>query len=59
MYALIGAEGDDPSTFFVAEPGQTFTARTSRELLFFANDWPGRYHNNHGCLDVTVERVRP
>ena len=56
MYALMGAQGHESRTFFVVGPEADLTAATGEELLFFANDWPGRYHNNHGCLEVEIQR---
>lgn len=58
MYALVGAEGQDPESFFVAGHGIRHVARTPGELLFFANDWPDQYGNNHGCLELTIRRVQ-
>ncbi len=57
MYALVGAEGQDPDSFFVVGHGIRHVARTHEELLFFANDWPDQYGNNHGCLELTIRRV--
>jgi hypothetical protein len=56
MYSLIGAQGHESRNFFVVGRETEFTASTGEELLFFANDWPGRYHNNRGCLDVEIQR---
>jgi hypothetical protein len=56
MYALVGAQGNESRHFFLVGPETELTAVYGEELLFFANDWPSRYHNNHGCLDVEVRR---
>ncbi|MEJ8839333.1 hypothetical protein [Ramlibacter sp. AN1133] len=58
MYSLVGAEGRDESTFFVAGWEQTLTATRRAELLFFANDWENHYQNNHGCVEVRIQRLR-
>lgn len=58
MYALVGAEGEDPKTFFKVGRKAFHTAKNTSELVLFANDWNGRYQNNHGCADVTVRRIR-
>jgi hypothetical protein len=56
MYALVGAQGQESRTFFVVGPEVELTAIAGEELLFFANDWPGRYHNNRGCLELEIQR---
>lgn len=57
MYALVGAQGQRPDTFFVAGEASTLRATHAEELLLFANDWPARYGNNHGCLELTIRRI--
>lgn len=56
MYALIGAEGQNPGSFFIAGGKGSHTAKSENELLLFANDWPSRYGNNSGCLELTIRR---
>ena len=57
VYALVGAQGMEERSFFVVGRETTLTAGAGDELLFFANDWPGRYHNNRGCLQLQVEKL--
>jgi hypothetical protein len=57
MYALVGAQGHESRSFFIVGEEAELTAVAGEELLFFANDWPGRYHNNRGCLDVEIQRL--
>ena len=59
MYALIGAQGREERTFFAAGPQTTFTAASGEELLFFANDWPGYYDNNRGCVEIEIRKLAP
>ena len=59
MYALIGAQGREERTFFVVGRETTLTAARGEELLFFANDWPGRYDNNHGCVELQIQKLGP
>ena len=57
MYALIGAQGREKRTFFVVGGEREFTADSGDELLFFANDWPGKYDDNLGCVELQVEKT--
>jgi len=57
MYSLVGAQGRDEGTFFVAGWEHTLTATRKAELLFFANDWEAHYGNNHGCVEVRIQRL--
>lgn len=57
MYALVGAHGRRPETFFLAGKNYRLRALMVDELLLFANDWPSHYQNNHGCLELTIKRV--
>jgi hypothetical protein len=59
MYALVGAQGREERNFFAAGPETIFTAASGEELMFFANDWPGAYDNNHGCVEVEVRKLSP
>jgi hypothetical protein len=59
MYALVGAQGREERTFFATAPDTTFTAASGEELLFFANDWPGYYDNNRGCVEVEIRKLPP
>jgi hypothetical protein len=59
MYSLVGAQGRDDSNFFVAGWEHTLTATRRAELLFFANDWATHYQNNHGCVEVRIQRLAP
>jgi hypothetical protein len=59
MYALMGAQGREKRSFFVVGPERELTAASGEELLFFANDWPGEYDDNHGCLELEVEKISP
>jgi hypothetical protein len=59
MYALAGARGKDAQEFFLIGHEATVRGASSgpKELLAFANDWPGKYKYNHGCLELTITRV--
>jgi hypothetical protein len=57
MYALIGAQGREERNFFVLGPETTFTAASGEELLFFANDWPGHYDDNRGCVELEIRKL--
>lgn len=57
MYALVGAQGQRPETFVAVGKSYRLRASTADELLLFANDWPSRYQNNHGCLELTIKRL--
>lgn len=62
LYALVAAQGQAGRIHSVAGHEARLQSETAdddppTELLFFANDWPGMYHNNHGCVDVEVKRV--
>lgn len=57
MYSLIAAQGREERTFFAVGPETTFTAASGEELLFFANDWPGYYDGNRGCVDVEIRKL--
>lgn len=62
LYALVAAQGQAGKIYSVAGHEARLQSRAADgdppiELLFFANDWPGMYHNNHGCVDVEVRRL--
>ena len=57
IYALMGAQGYEERYFFVVGEGRALKAEAGEELMFFANDWPGAYENNHGCLQVDVRKL--
>ena len=59
MDALVGSEGRDGRTLFLAGPESTFTAQRGDELLFFANDWPGRTADNRGCVELEIRQLAP
>ncbi|MBL0427549.1 hypothetical protein [Ramlibacter alkalitolerans] len=59
MYTLVAAQGRDERTYFAAGPETTFTAASGDELLFFANDWPGYYDSNRGCVEVEIRKLPP
>jgi len=46
-----------PTYFAVGAAGAAFEARHTGELICFANDGHGLYHNNEGALNVTVTRA--
>jgi hypothetical protein len=63
LYSLVAAQGETKGIFsVVGHQGTVFSKVVDgdppTELLFFANDWPSKYHNNHGCVDVTVRRIQ-
>ena len=60
MYALIAAQGKEGNDYtLVGSRGAvTGTREQPAELLLFANDWPSKYQNNHGCLKVQITRKR-
>ena len=62
MYALVASQGPH-GPVSLASNGSVVQSKVERgqpaiELLVYANDWVGFYSNNHGCLEVTVRRVR-
>ena len=57
MYTLIAAQGREERNFFAVGPETTFTATAGDELLFFANDWPGYYDRNRGCVEVEIRKL--
>lgn len=57
MYSLVGSIGQDPATFFLLGDATVLNAPGTGELSAFANDWPGRYENNHGGVTVRIRRV--
>jgi hypothetical protein len=59
MYALIGAQGREERSFFVVGRETNLTAAAGEELLLFANDWPGRYNNNRGCVQLQIQKLSP
>ncbi|MEJ6022278.1 hypothetical protein [Ramlibacter sp. PS4R-6] len=59
MYALVAARGREGKQFtFVGRHG-TVTGSSAQpvELLLFANDWAGKYDNNHGRLKAAIKRI--
>lgn len=60
MYSLVGARGKNPKDFVLIGERASVTGAHAEpvELLVFANDWPSKYKNNHGCLELTVTRTR-
>jgi hypothetical protein len=59
MHALIAAQGREERTFFAVGHGGEFTAASGEELLFFANDWPERYAEDRGCVELQIEKIAP
>jgi hypothetical protein len=62
MYALVAAQGATHQRLSLAVAAGGVDAlvpagETPVELFLFANDWPGFYGNNQGCLDVTLQRI--
>lgn len=57
MYSLVGAIGKDGETFFLIGDAARVQAGKAGELQAFANDWPGRYANNHGRANIRVRRL--
>ena len=53
MSALTCEIGQAENEQYQAAKGP-FKARGSGELSCFANDWPGRYENNSGCIRIRV-----
>lgn len=63
LYSLVAAQGQSKGMYSVAGhqahlPSKVTEGDPPTELLFFANDWPNAYDNNHGCVDVEVKRTR-
>jgi len=57
MYSLVGSLDEDSATFFLIGEAARLQVPKDGALQAFANDWPGRYLNNHGRVDVVVERL--
>ena len=56
-FALIGAIDRDRHTEFVMGVSCEFVASKDGELTCYANDAPFMYWNNHGSIELTVERI--
>jgi hypothetical protein len=59
LHALVGAQGRDERSYFVAGPEATFTAERGDELLFFSNTWPEHTIDNQGCVEVEIRQLAP
>lgn len=57
MYSLVGSIDEDTGTFFLIGEAARLQVPKDGALQAFANDWPGRYSNNHGRLEIVVERL--
>jgi hypothetical protein len=60
-FSLIGSCDKDPSSYFdlgyiIAKQGGHYRAKHTGELCCFANDMPGMYWNNHGCVELHVQQ---
>jgi hypothetical protein len=60
MYSLVGARGKSSEDFVLIGERTSVTGTHAEpvEMLVFANDWPSKYKNNHGCLELTITRTR-
>lgn len=57
-FVLIGAIGENPSTFFpINQPVMEYTATATGEFRCFANDAPFAYGNNVGTLTLKVTHL--
>jgi hypothetical protein len=52
------ANGAKPLHPFVISEGREWTAPADGILHVFANDWPNKYHNNRGCLTLSISRAQ-
>jgi hypothetical protein len=49
---------DSKKLFRIGAHRADWTSPRSGQLVAFANDWSGRYHNNKGCVTLVITRVR-
>lgn len=59
FFALIGTIGRNTDHAFLIGRGCTWTCPEDGELFCFANDWPDKYGNNKGSIEVVVTWTEP
>src|ERR1700744_1305199 len=56
-FCLIGMIEGRPDSVFAIGSGGEHEFKDGGDLIVFANDQLSRYNNNHGCVDLVMERV--